>query len=113
MKKIASVLLALSLVACQSTVADTKPASDSLSATAKSVGFSPKRLERISTVMQDYIDKGKLAGTLTLVARDGKIAYLNAQGMMDREAGKAMTEDTIFRIYSMSKPVTSVAAMTL
>ena len=113
MKKITSVLIAFTLVACQATVADTKPASDSLSATAKSVGFSPKRLERISTVMQDYIDKGKLAGTLTLVARDGKIAYLNAQGMMDKEASKPMAEDAIFRIYSMSKPVTSVAAMTL
>jgi CubicO group peptidase (beta-lactamase class C family) len=63
--------------------------------------------------MQQYIDQGKLAGTLTLVARNGKIAYLNAQGMQDKEAGTPMSEDTIFRIYSMSKPVTAVAAMTL
>lgn len=96
-------------MACQSIVTDTQP----ILKPAESVGFSSVRLDRIAPVMQGYIDQGKLAGTLTLVARNGKIAYLNAQGMQDKEAGKPMTEDTIFRIYSMSKPVTAVAAMTL
>jgi len=96
-------------MACQSTVVDAK----NTASAAKSVGFSPERLDRIAPVMQSYIDQGKLAGTLTLVARNGKIAYLNAQGMQDKEAGTPMSEDTIFRIYSMSKPVTAVAAMTL
>jgi CubicO group peptidase (beta-lactamase class C family) len=96
-------------MACQSTVVDAKNTANA----AESVGFSSQRLDRIAPAMQGYIDQGKLAGTLTLVARNGKIVYLNAQGMQDREAGIAMSEDTIFRIYSMSKPVTAVAAMTL
>jgi CubicO group peptidase (beta-lactamase class C family) len=96
-------------MACQSTVVDAK----NTASAAESLGFSSERLDRIAPVMQGYIDQGKLAGTLTLVARNGKIAYLNAQGMQDKEAGKPMTEDTIFRIYSMSKPGTAVAAMTL
>jgi CubicO group peptidase (beta-lactamase class C family) len=96
-------------MACQSTVVDAK----NTASAAESVGFSSKRLDRIAPVMQEYIDQGKLAGTLTLVARNGKIAYLNAQGMQDKEAGTPMSEETIFRIYSMSKPITAVAAMTL
>jgi CubicO group peptidase (beta-lactamase class C family) len=96
-------------MACQSTVVDAK----NTASVAESVGFSSERLDRIAPVMQSYIDQGKLAGTLTLVAKDGKIAYLNAQGMQDKEAGIPMSEETIFRIYSMSKPVTAVAAMTL
>tara|TARA_R110002153_G_scaffold30015_1_gene91972 strand:+ start:8853 stop:10076 length:1224 start_codon:yes stop_codon:yes gene_type:complete len=96
-------------MACQSTVVDAK----NTASAAETVGFSSERLDRIAPVMQQYIDQGKLAGTLTLVARNGKIAYLNAQGMQDKEAGTPMSEDTIFRIYSMSKPITAVAAMTL
>jgi CubicO group peptidase (beta-lactamase class C family) len=109
MRVIAAILCLCSLMACQSTVADTQLIPNP----AETVGFSSERLDRIAPVMQGYIDQGKLAGTLTLVARNGKIAYLNAQGMQDKEAGKPMSEDTIFRIYSMSKPVTAVAAMTL
>jgi CubicO group peptidase (beta-lactamase class C family) len=109
MKLVAGILCMFTLVACQSTVAE-MPA---VPKTAESVGFSSERLDRIAPVMQSYIDQGKLAGTLTLVARNGKIAYLNAQGMQDKKAGTPMSEDTIFRIYSMSKPVTAVAAMTL
>jgi len=109
MRFILSLMVCFTLMACQSTVVDAKNTANA----AESVGFSSQRLDRIAPAMQGYIDQGKLAGTLTLVARNGKIAYLNAQGMQDKEAGKPMTEDTIFRIYSMSKPVTAVAAMTL
>lgn len=109
MKFIFGVLICCSMLACQSTVVDAKNTAIS----AESVGFSSERLDRIAPVMQSYIDQGKLAGTLTLVAKDGKIAYLNAQGMQDRESSTPMSEDTIFRIYSMSKPVTAVAAMAL
>lgn len=109
MKFIFGLLVCCSLLACQSTVVDAKNTANA----AESVGFSSERLDRIAPAMQSYIDQGKLAGTLTLVARNGKIVYLNAQGMQDKEAGIAMTEDTIFRIYSMTKPVTAVAAMTL
>jgi CubicO group peptidase (beta-lactamase class C family) len=63
--------------------------------------------------MQQYVDQKKLAGTLTLVARKGKVVHLEATGSRDMQAGLPMTEDTIFRIYSMSKPITAVAALTL
>ena len=77
------------------------------------VGFSSERLGRINAVMQRTVDEGKCAGILTMVARRGQIAHLDCFGMMDVEAGKPMQSDTIFRIYSMSKPITSVAAMML
>jgi CubicO group peptidase (beta-lactamase class C family) len=77
------------------------------------VGFSSERLGRINAVMQKYVDEGKCAGILTMVARRGQIAHLDCFGMMDVEAGKPMQPDTIFRIFSMSKPVTSVAVMML
>ena len=76
-------------------------------------GFSLSRLKRINTVMAQYVEQQKLAGTLTLVARNGEIVHLAAIGDRDREAQSAMSEDTIFRIYSMTKPITAVAAMTL
>jgi CubicO group peptidase (beta-lactamase class C family) len=77
------------------------------------VGLSEKRLARAGAVMQDYVDRGLIPGTVTLLARRGKVVHLQAQGMMDREAGKPMQTDTIFRIYSMSKPITCAAAMLL
>jgi CubicO group peptidase (beta-lactamase class C family) len=97
------------LMACQSSIADMQP----ITKPTESVGFSSERLDIIAPVMQGYIDQGKLAGTLTLVARNGKIAYLNARGMQDKKAKKPIAEDTIFRIYSMTKPITAEAAMIL
>jgi CubicO group peptidase (beta-lactamase class C family) len=82
-------------------------------ASPESVGLSAQRLERIGTVMQKHIDEGRVAGTVTLVGRRGKVAWFKAQGLMDREAGKAMAPDAIFRICSMSKPITSTAVMML
>ncbi len=82
-------------------------------ASPESVGLSAQRLQRIGEVMQKYIDDGRVAGTVTLVARKGKVAWFKAQGMMDKEAGKAMAPDAIFRICSMSKPITSTAVMML
>ncbi|MFT5899464.1 MAG: CubicO group peptidase (beta-lactamase class C family) [Glaciecola sp.] len=76
-------------------------------------GFSERRLERINTKMQEYIDQGKLAGIMTLVSRNNEIVHFSAQGMQDKAAGKALQRDTIFRIYSMTKPITAVAALTL
>lgn len=78
------------------------------------VGLSSERLARLDTHLERrYLTRGKIAGCLTLVARDGKIAWVSPQGQRDRERQAAMTEDTLFRIYSMSKPITSVALMTL
>jgi CubicO group peptidase (beta-lactamase class C family) len=80
----------------------------------ESVGLSKSRLQRITKHLDErYVASGKIAGCLTLVARRGEVAFLEAQGLMDRERNRPMTEDTLFRIYSMSKPVTSVALMML
>ncbi len=80
----------------------------------KPAGFSAERLERITDHLnKNYIEPGKIAGCQTLVARHGHVAYFQSQGQMDRERGKPMADDTIFRIYSMSKPITSVALMSL
>ena len=82
-------------------------------ATPEAVGFSTQRLERIRPVLQGYIDKENLPGFLTAIARRGKIVHFETIGMRDIEHKKPMEPDTIFRIYSMSKPITSVAAMML
>jgi CubicO group peptidase (beta-lactamase class C family) len=79
----------------------------------ESVGLSSERLERISGVVQHEIDDKRIAGAVTLVVRHGKVAWFKAQGMADREAGKAMPTDAMFRICSMTKPITSVAVMML
>ena len=82
-------------------------------AVPEEVGVSAERLERIRPVMQGYIDDGRLPGFLTVVARHGKIVHFETIGMRDVENEKPIESDTIFRIYSMSKPITSVAVMIL
>ena len=79
----------------------------------RSVGLSQQRLERIGMLMQEHVDGGLLAGAVALVARDGKVAYLKTVGVQDKERNVAMKPDAIFRIASMSKPITSVAVMML
>jgi CubicO group peptidase (beta-lactamase class C family) len=79
----------------------------------ESVGLSSERLQRIATVVQRDIDQKRIAGVVTLVARRGHIVWLKAQGMQDREASKPMQTDSIFRICSMTKPITSLAVMML
>jgi CubicO group peptidase (beta-lactamase class C family) len=77
------------------------------------VGLSPERLERLSDALKAYVDDGQVAGSVTLVARRGRIAYFEAFGNRDREANAPMQPDSIFRIASQSKAIVSVAAMTL
>jgi CubicO group peptidase (beta-lactamase class C family) len=77
------------------------------------VGVSKEKLGRIHDVLQQNIDDGKLAGTVVLVARRGKLIYADAAGFQDKDEGKPMALDSIFRIYSMTKPLVSVAAMML
>src|SRR5271155_2071319 len=80
----------------------------------KQTGLSTARLERITDHLErNYIANGKIAGCQVAVARHGHLAYLRSFGQMDRERNKAMADDTLFRIYSMSKPITSVALMSL
>ncbi|MBC7505518.1 MAG: beta-lactamase family protein [Sandarakinorhabdus sp.] len=81
---------------------------------ADELGFSPERLARIDRFLTDkYVTPGKLAGTMTMVARHGDIAHIGVTGHADVARGTAMAADTIFRIYSMTKPITSVALMML
>jgi CubicO group peptidase (beta-lactamase class C family) len=77
------------------------------------VGLDPGRLERLDRHFARYVDEGKLAGWLLTVARHGKLAYVATCGHRDAEAGVPAEPDTIWRLYSMTKPVTSVAAMML
>ncbi len=76
-------------------------------------GMSSERLARITDLGQQYVADGKLAGIVTLVARNGRVVHFEAQGVRDLESGAPMTKDSLFRIYSMSKPITAVAAMIL
>jgi CubicO group peptidase (beta-lactamase class C family) len=77
------------------------------------VGFDAERLTRIDSHFRRYVDDGRLPGWLILVARRGQIAHLSTYGDRDKEAGAPVEIDTLWRIYSMSKPITSVAAMLL
>ena len=77
------------------------------------MGFSSERLNRIPTNMQDYVDRGEIGGVLTLVERKGKVVHLEKCGYQDIATKLPMEFDTIFRIYSMTKPITSVALMML
>lgn len=77
------------------------------------VGLDAARLRRIDEHFAQYVDTGKLPGSLTLIARQGKIAHLSTYGWRDIEASAPVNTDTLFRIFSMTKPVTSVAAMML
>lgn len=82
-------------------------------ATPEEVGMSSERLSRLSGAMQQLVDEGRLAGITTMVARHGRIAHFETFGYRDIAADAPMTPDAIFRIYSMSKPITGVALMML
>ena len=79
----------------------------------ESVGLNSKQLGRIEQVANNWVKQGQIAGCSAMVIRQGKVAYFKAFGNSDREQGRELRRDTIFRIYSMSKPVTSVAALQL
>ena len=81
------------------------------SAKPEEVGLSAERLQRVDQLMQGFVDRRQVSGTVALIARQGKVAYFKSFGTMDE--GKPMTNDTIFRIASMTKPITSVAVMML
>ncbi|MCG6890569.1 MAG: beta-lactamase family protein [Gammaproteobacteria bacterium] len=76
-------------------------------------GLDAAGLERIEQWMESYIDSGKSAGMLTLLSRNGEVAQLSCRGYADIASKRPITSDTIFRLYSMTKPITSVALMTL
>ena len=79
----------------------------------ESVGMSARRLQRVGPAMQAYVDRGVYAGISMLIARRGKIVHATQFGWRDKEAQSPMSEDTIFRFYSMTKPIVCVALMAL
>jgi len=83
------------------------------SARPEQVGFSPERLARLTAAFKAEVDSGHLPGAVIVVARKGRIAYFEAIGFRDKAAGSPMAKDAIFRIYSMTKPLASTAAMIL
>ena len=105
--KFASLLLGALLVAVPSVVLHAE------TATPQSVGLSSERLQRVHELVDRTIAAGEVSGAVTLVARNGQVAYLEAQGVMDLTTKKPMQPDTMFRLASMSKPVAAVAILML
>jgi CubicO group peptidase (beta-lactamase class C family) len=106
--------VALTLLALGSLSVSSLSRSQALpSATPESAGLSAHRLERISQILKQDVEQGKLPGAVFMLARRGSVVYSDAVGFLNKAAGKPMSRDAIFRIYSMSKPLVSVAAMML
>jgi CubicO group peptidase (beta-lactamase class C family) len=82
-------------------------------ASASSVGLSDEGLDAVTRRLQQHVDEGDIAGVVAAVARDGKVVYFEALGLMDIEQRKPMREDALFRIYSMAREITSVAVLQL
>jgi CubicO group peptidase (beta-lactamase class C family) len=82
-------------------------------AAAEDVGLDPGRLSRIDSHFARYVETGRLAGWTAVVARRGRVVHLTHHGLADVEAGRPVGDDTLWRIYSMTKPITSVAALVL
>jgi CubicO group peptidase (beta-lactamase class C family) len=82
-------------------------------ADANEVGMSAERLARIEDRFKTYVDESLIAGWALTIAREGKVALSAQYGLADRENNKPIADDTIYRIFSMTKPITAVAAMML
>jgi CubicO group peptidase (beta-lactamase class C family) len=109
MKQIASVLaLPLSLLLVAVANAGGLPATK-----PEQVGLSSERLDRVGQALRADVERGRIPGAVVLVARKGRIAYIQAVGFRDKAANAPMTADSIFRIASMTKPIVTVAALTL
>ncbi len=115
-RRMAAVLLAATAVCFHISAAQgqqSAPAVDMTPVKPESVGFSAERLERLHTFLQQAADKKEVAGIVTILARRGKVVDYRAYGVRDLDTKVPMTTDTIFRDYSMTKPVTGVAMMIL
>ena len=77
------------------------------------VGLSSERLARMTKAIHAYVDAGRTPGVVTLIARHGKVVHVDAYGKADLASGRATRADDIFRMYSMTKPITSVALLML
>jgi CubicO group peptidase (beta-lactamase class C family) len=102
--KLGVFLMMITLPLTAASIQETKP---------EGVGLSGERLVRIHETIQRYIDSHQISGAVTLVARKGRVAHMQAHGLMDLDAKKPMAKNSIFRIWSMSKPVAGVAILML
>src|SRR5579859_96908 len=105
MKKFTAALIFVSVLFADLALAQVLP-----KATPAELGFSPARLNKIAELMKEDTSKKVIPGAVILIARHGKIAMFDAEGMLDPAKTTPMSTDAIFRIYSMSKPITSVTA---
>ena len=108
-KKIRNLLIGLAVVLVMAPVS----AKEMSSTKPERQGFSSERLAKLTQLMNAKVEDGTMVGGMGMIARNGKIIYSQTYGQADREAGKVMTDDAIYRIYSMSKPITGVALMML
>ncbi len=102
------------LTIISSTLLSSLAIADNLSySSPESVGMSSEALERIAPLLQQYVDSGELVGVVSMLARHGEIVLFENYGTLDMDTGAPIEKDSLFRIYSMSKPITTVAAMML
>ena len=106
-------LMLITFFLCVAFVQSTAWAQELSTISPVEAGLSEERLDRLEQVIQRYVDDDVMAGAVTPIARRGGVAHVQTYGMADRAAGRPMTADTIFRIASTPKPVTSVAVMML
>ena len=108
-KKVRNLLIGLAVMLVMAPVS----AKEMSSTKPERQGFSSERLAKLTQLMNAKVEDGTMVGGMGMIARNGKIIYSQTYGQADREAGKVMTDDAIYRIYSMSKPITGVALMML
>jgi CubicO group peptidase (beta-lactamase class C family) len=108
-KQVCAILLALPMLIANGIA----QGNDFPTAAPEDVGVSSERLERLTNTMQRYIDSNMLAGTVSLVSRNGKVIHVESQGWRNKESNEPMTDDSIFVIMSMTKPIVSTALMML
>ncbi len=110
---LAGVVIAIGIGTASAQQPAARPAVDMTPVKPESVGFSSERLERLHSYIQQVVDKKELSGAVTILARHGKIVDYRTYGMRDLASSTPMTTDTIFRDFSMTKPVTGVAMLML
>src|SRR5262245_6052144 len=108
-----SIFLSVALFLSILTIAQNKTVAIIQESAPSTAGVSSERLQRIDQFIQNYVDQGKLNGTVGIIVRDGKIVYHKAFGYYDVQNKIPMKKDNIFRIASMTKPIISAAAMML
>lgn len=114
MRSFAPLLTALIMLTASSLVGGSRAAAGALEgAPPEEVGMSAERLARIQTVFDAEVAAGRIPGAVVMIAREGRLVYSAAFGYADKAAGRHMTPDAVFRLYSMTKPIVSVAATTL